>query len=132
MFSKTFVLAAAGAAFIGLGGSTGAFAQEATPAPEIDNFKPSLTRAEVVAQTRAAAEAGLIARNDADLQRIAAMSFQPYKSRAQVTAEAIEARRLGLVVHGELPLPQATPAQLESIRLAGERALMSQRLLALK
>lgn len=132
MFSKSFALAAASAALIGLGAAGSAFAQEATPAPEIENFKPLLTRAEVVAQTRAAAEAGLIARNDADMQRIAAMGFQPYKSRAQVTAEAIEARRLGLVVHGELPMPEATPAQLESIRLAGERALMSQRLLALK
>lgn len=131
MFSKTFVLAAASAAFFSIG-TGAAFAQEATPAPEIDNFKPQMTRAEVVAQTRMAAEAGLIARNDADFQRIAAMGFQPTKSRAQVMAEAVEARRLGLVVHGELPMPEATPAQLESIRLAGERALMSQRLLAQK
>lgn len=132
MFSKTFVLAAASAAVFSLGGTSAAFAQEATPAPEFDNFKPQTTRAEVVAQTRRAAEAGLIARNDADFQRIAAMGFQSTKSRAQVMAEAVEAGRLGLVVHGELPMPQATPAQLESIRLAGERALMSQRLLALK
>lgn len=131
MFSKTFVLAAASAALFGIG-TGAAFAQEATPAPEFDNFKPQMTRAEVVAQTLMAAEAGLIARSDADIQRIAAMGFQPTKSRAQVMAEAVEAKRLGFVVHGELPMPQATPAQLESIRLAGERALMSQRLLAQK
>ncbi|MBI5716787.1 MAG: DUF4148 domain-containing protein [Burkholderiales bacterium] len=129
MFSKTLLIAAASAALLGAGG---AFAQEATPAPEIDNFKSTKTRVEVAAETAAAAQAGLIARNEADVQRIAGAGFQPYKSRTQVAAETIEAIRLGLVVHGELPIPEATPAQLASIRLAGERALLGQSLLAQK
>lgn len=128
MFSKTLLIAASAALF----SASGAFAQEATPAPEIDGFKPVKTRAEVAAETAAAAQAGLIARNDADFQRIAGAGFQPYKSRTQVVAETIEARRLGLIVHGELPIPEATPAQLASIRLAGERALLGQSLLAQK
>lgn len=128
MFSKALLIAASAALF----SATGAFAQEATPAPEIDHFKPSKTRAEVVAETVAASQAGLIARNDDDMQRIAGMGFQPSKSRPQVVAETLEAKRLGLIVYGELPTPEATPAQLESIRLAGERALMGQRQLAQK
>ncbi len=128
MFSKTLLVAAS----VALLSASGAFAQEATPAPEFDNFKPSKTRAEVVAETVAAAQAGLIARNDADVQRIAGQGFQPYKSRTQVVAETLEAKRLGLIVHGEMPMPEATPAQLESIRVAGQRALMGQSLLAQK
>jgi len=128
MFSKTLLIAASAALF----SATGAFAQEATPAPEIDNFKPSKTRAEVVVETVAASQAGLIARNDADVQRIAGMGFQPYKSRTQVAAETLEARRLGLIAYGEMSMPEATPAQLESIRVAGQRALMGQSLLAQK
>jgi hypothetical protein len=46
-------------------------AQEASPAPEIDNFLSAKTRAEVQAETVAASRQGLIARNDADVQRIA-------------------------------------------------------------
>jgi len=125
MFKKTVLLATLMAA-------AGAMAQEATPAPEFDQFKPAKTRAEVVAETAAAAQAGQIARNDADLQRLAGQGFRAVKSRAQVVAETAEARRLGLIPHGELPMPQATPAELDSIRLAGERALLGQSLLAQK
>jgi len=128
MFSKTLLVAASAALF----SATGAIAQEATPAPEIEHFKSSKTRAEVVAETVAASQAGLIARNDADVQRIAGMGFQPYKSRTQVAAETLEAKRLGLIAYGEMSMPVATPAQLESIRVAGERALMGQSLLAQK
>ncbi len=128
MFSKTLLVAATAALF----SASGAFAQEATPAPEFDHFKPSKTRAEVVAETAAAAQAGLIAHNDADVQRIAGLGFQPYKSRTQVAAETLEAKRLGLIAYGEMSMPEATPAQLESIRVAGQRALMGQSLLAQK
>lgn len=44
------------------------------------------------------------------------------KTRAQVRAEAIEALRLGLVSHGDFTARDATPAELELIRLAGLRA----------
>ncbi|MCW5635147.1 MAG: DUF4148 domain-containing protein [Rubrivivax sp.] len=129
MFSKKLVLAAASAALFG---ATGAFAQEATPAPEIERFVSQKSRAEVAAETIAASQAGLIARNDHDAQRIAGLGFQPGKARVQVVAETLEAKRLGLIVHGELPIPEATPAQLESIRVAGQRALMGASVLAMK
>ena len=129
MFSKKLALAAASAAVFG---AAGAFAQEATPAPEIERFQSTKTRAEVLAQTIAASQAGLIARNDGDLQRIAGLGFQPGKARVQVVAETLEAKRLGLIVQGEQPIPEATPAQLESIRVAGQRALMGGSVVAMK
>lgn len=44
-------------------------------------------------------------------------------SRAQVRAEAIEWRRLGLLPHGEGQRRVPTPAELESVRQAGLRAI---------
>jgi hypothetical protein len=125
MFSKlssaSMIAAAAAAALVF--GATGVLAQEATPAPEIDNFVSTKTRAQVIAETRDAARSGLIARNEADEQRIAAFGFVSLKTRGQVVAETVEARRLGLTTYGEAGEPTATPAQLESIRIAGLRAL---------
>ena len=46
-------------------------------------------------------------------------------SRTQIQAEALEARRLGLSDGGEGPAVEATPAQRESIRLAGLRAVQA-------
>lgn len=116
-------LIATAVATAALFGFSGAFAQEATPAPEIDNFKPVKTRAAVIAETQDAIRQGAIARNEADVQRLAAEGFQPLKSRAQVRAETMAAIRMGLVNHGEAGAPQATPEQLEQIRVAGLRAL---------
>lgn len=48
--------------------------------------------------------------------------FVSVKSRVEVRAETREAIRLGLVPRGELT-PVPTEAQLELVRLAGERAL---------
>lgn len=53
---------------------------------------------------------------------VVAKSAMPAVSRVQIQAEAIEARRLGLTDGGEGPAAEATPAQRESIRLAGVRA----------
>ena len=122
MFKKTFIAAlGAGLTVIGAGAS----AQEATPAPEFDRFASTVSRAHVAQQTEQAAQAGLIARNDADLQRLAAMSGPGVKSRAQVNAETQTAKSLGLVVYGETDVPSATMRQIEQIRIAGERALRS-------
>jgi hypothetical protein len=44
-------------------------------------------------------------------------------TRAQVRAEAVEAMRLGLNANGDREHRQPTPAQLESIRQAGLRAI---------
>jgi hypothetical protein len=104
-------------------GTCAAIAQEATPAPEIDNFVSTKTRAAVIAEIQDAARRGLIARNDADAERIAAMGYRSVLPRAQVRAETAMAVRLGLTRYGEGTAPQATPAQLEQIRTAGLRAL---------
>jgi len=50
--------------------------------------------------------------------------FSGTASRTQVRAEAIEARRLGLLDgHGDRDPVQAAPAQAESMRQAGLRAI---------
>ncbi len=108
--------------------SATAFAQEATPAPELQHFASTTSRAEVTAATAQAARAGLIARNDADIERVAGLGVVPQKSRAQVHAEMIEARRLGLVAFGEGAAPLASAEQLEAIRLAGLRASQAKQL----
>lgn len=127
-FHKLLLVAAT--AGVALLGAAGARAQEATPAPEIDAFKAGKSRAEVRAETVAAAQAGLIARNDADMQRLATAGFQASKPRANVQAETLAAARLGLTRYGEAGAPEATRAQLEAITLAGERAPTSTSLVA--
>jgi Spy/CpxP family protein refolding chaperone len=105
-----------------------AVAQEATPAPEIDNFVSTKSRTQVIAELLEAQRAGRIARNDFEEQRLAFADFKSTKTRAQVIAETREAIRLGLVARNEFDynnprLP--TQGELELIRLAGERALSS-------
>lgn len=97
-------------------------AESPTVAPEIDNFMSTLSRAEVRAGTLAAIQSGQIVRTEADELRLAFDHTPSMLTRAQVLAEAAEARRLGLIAHGEQSAPVATPAQLEQIRLAGQRA----------
>lgn len=98
-------------------------AGEATVAPEIDNFVSMKTSAEVHAETLAAIRSGRIARNEADFERLAFDTKPSMLTRAQVLAESAEAHRLGLIAYGDGVAPVATPAQLESIRMAGLRAL---------
>lgn len=65
---------------------------------------------------------------EADAAQLATASVSQVASgasRAQIQAEAIEARRLGLSDGGEGPTVEATPAQRESIRLAGLRAVQA-------
>jgi hypothetical protein len=119
-------------ATVALLGTTAAIAQEATPAPEIDNFVSTKTRAEVISETQDAARRGLILRNDADAERIAAIGYRSVLPRAQVRAETAMAVRLGLTRYGEGAAPQATPAQLEQIRAAGLRALQGSQTVASK
>jgi hypothetical protein len=120
---KPTVFTAAG--IVAMLGSSLAFAQEATPAPEFKNFVSTKTRAEVVAETKQAARQNLIPRHEGDTARIAQEGFKPLKTRAQVRAETAEAIRLGLVHHCEAAPPEATAQQLEQIRLAGWRALQA-------
>jgi Domain of unknown function (DUF4148) len=116
-------LLAALTASIAILGATTTLAQEATPDADAERFVSVRSRAEVVAETQDAMRRGLIPRNERDSQRIVDRGFLSIKSREQVQAEAAEALRLGLIGHGEAGPPQATPAQLEQIRLAGLRAL---------
>ena len=63
-------------------------------------------------------------------QRIAAARFESTQTRARVRAETLEAARLGLIPFGDVPMPMATLEQAEHIRLAGLRALDTDRTLA--
>ena len=67
----------------------------------------------------AALKAGTLERGEASVDHKPRVST---KSRAQVAAEGREALRLGVVGHGEGPAPVLTPAQAESIRMAGLQA----------
>jgi Domain of unknown function (DUF4148) len=83
------------------------------------------SRAEVHAEALAAvkARAGTMTYGDGTLldHMLSTPSTLP---RAQVRAEAIEARRLGLMDHGDHGQPRLpTPAELESVRQAGVRAI---------
>jgi hypothetical protein len=84
----------------------------------------TVSRAEVVAQTREAMAAGQIVNGE----RVSPQeSAQPVtmiatKTRAQVAAEAREAMRLGLIANGEQPLPASTPEQEAMIAAAGLEA----------
>lgn len=126
---KPNILAAA-TAVIAIVCATTTPAQEASPAPEFDSFASTKTRAEVIAATQEAARRGLIPRNEADTQRLVTQGFKSTKSRAQVRAETLEAVRLGLVQHGEAGAPEATPQQVEQIRMAGLRAARSEQVAA--
>lgn len=80
----------------------------------------ALTRAEVRDAAIAAYMSGLIARGEVS---VASPSFDRMpKTRAQVRAETLEAIRLNAISRGNLNT-EPTPAQLESIRAAGLRAL---------
>ena len=94
-------------------------AQEASPAPEFDNFTPARTRAEVIAETRDAARRGLIAHNEIGEPWFLCQDLAPIRSRAQVRAETAKAVRMNLAYVGESGMPAPTTDQLHRIRQAG-------------
>jgi Domain of unknown function (DUF4148) len=82
------------------------------------------SRAEVQAEAVAANKrrAGVVTYGDSPmLDRLRSTSST--LSRAQVRAEAIEARRLGLIERGDVEPRLPTPAEQESVRQAGLRAI---------
>lgn len=81
-------------------------------------------RAEVHAEAVAANKArlGTITYGDAPLRARLLPGTSTF-TRTQVRAEAIEARRLGLVSAGEAEARLPTPAEAESVRQAGLRAI---------
>jgi hypothetical protein len=82
----------------------------------------TLTRADVQAQLFAARAAGHVAHGERSV--VIAEVGTPL-TRAQVRAETLEAIRIGAIDRHE-DSTQPTAAQLESIRLAGQRALAMQ------
>jgi hypothetical protein len=94
---------------------------EGTPGyPRAATVESTRARADVRAETTAAVREGLIARGEQ--QQPEAQVFVAAKSRAEVKAETLAAMRMGLIPRGEAPARDATVAELEQIRLAGERA----------
>lgn len=92
---------------------------------QLSALPPQRSRAEVQAEATAANKARAGASTYEDSARLDQMRSTPSTlSRTQVRAEAIEARRLGLMGYGERDEPRLpTPAELESIRQAGLRAI---------
>jgi hypothetical protein len=124
----------------------GAVALSAQAQTSIDSAQ---LRAKQRAEVRAAVAAGEIPRGEApfgdlrppqslraraDVKRDEGDGYRSeqivsVKSRVEVRAETREAMRLGLIPRGELN-PVASEAQLEQVRLAGERALSMSRAVA--
>ena len=95
-----------------------AFAQEGD-FPSAPNLSTK-SRAEVKAELVAAVRAGAVGAGEASPTPVPASTL----TRAQVRAETLEAMRLGLVGSSyEADIRVPTPAELESIRLAGLRAV---------
>ena len=116
-------LTSATAVFVSLVLSTAVRADDVDPFGfEKEHFNSSKSRAEVIADLKAAQAAGqLPVFGELGVRFADAPSV---KSRAQVVAETREAARLGLLSgYGELGPKQATPEQEKQIELAGIRAV---------
>lgn len=116
---KTLMAAAVFSAFA----SGAALAQEATP-DTWQKVSSSASREQVRNEAVTALKAGQIEFGEAS-RGFDAPSASGL-SRAQVLAETREAQRLGLVHYGEAQVRVASAADLESIRVAGLRAVDSQ------
>jgi hypothetical protein len=88
---------------------------------EKDHFVTAKSRAEVVADLKAAQVAGQLP--VAGEVGVRFVDVPSTKSRAQVVAETQEAQRLGLLTYGEAGPRDATPAEEQQIRMAGMRAV---------
>ncbi len=117
MITKTFITAAIaliGAIVTTAPAFAGDISEDHTPP-----FVSTLTRAEVIAATLQARDAGLIPGGE---QFTFIEEQGPSLSRAQVRAETLEALRVGAINRREKnAFP--TAAQLESIRMAGLKAV---------
>jgi Domain of unknown function (DUF4148) len=94
-----------------------ATAGEATPDYPMA-YTSTTTRAEVKQATIDARAAGLIASGE---RSVINESTGSTLTRAQVVAETLEAIRIGAIAYGEAS-PVITPAQLDSIQMAGMKA----------
>lgn len=117
MTTKTLAIAVA-ATFSTLIGSTAAMAADADPG-YLQPYVSQTTRADVQQQTLTAHAMGQLRHGELP---VVATDFEAMKTRGQVHAETLEAIRLGAISQGEgNALP--TMMQLDSIRMAGERAV---------
>lgn len=114
------ILITAATALIALAGAGSALAVEATQDFTGQSLS-TLSRDEVRSERAAALRAGTLVRGEASVTPLAASTL----SRAVVVAETREALRLGVLGSNEAEIRTATPAQQESIRSAGLRAVES-------
>jgi len=119
MNTKTFITVAI--ALIGAVAGTAATAGEATYGYPVV-YTSTLTRAEVRAEAVRALAAGEVSTGE---RSIVVGSVGMPLSRAQVIAETLEAIRIGALSRGEQNV-FPTAAQLDSIRMAGERTVAMQ------
>lgn len=118
MNSKLFIAAAV--AMLGIASASPALATtgEATPDYPMP-FTSTVSRAEVQQATARALAAGLIPHGE---RSVVVEATGTALTRAQVQAETLEAIRVGAISRGEHNT-FATPEQLESIRMAGQKAV---------
>jgi len=107
-------------AFVALAGAGSVFAVEATQDFAVPTLS-SQSRADVRNELAAALRAGTLTHGEASVAPAPAST----QSRAVVIAETREALRLGVIGSNEAEIRSATPAQQESIRMAGLRAVES-------
>jgi hypothetical protein len=103
------------AAALALFAASGSFAVEGTQDFPVPAYKAGTARAAVVAQVKDAAPQYV---GEASAAPVAVSTLE----RARVVAEAREALRLGLIGPSE-SVPAPTAAQIDQIRVAGERAV---------
>src|SRR4030095_4913023 len=115
---KRSTLIATVTALVALAGAGSAFAVEATQ-DDVAQTVSGQSRASVRDELVAAPRAGTLTRGEASAPSVPLST----ESRAVVAAETREAVRLGVAGANEAEIPMATPAQQESIRQAGLRAL---------
>ena len=122
MNSKLAISTTIATALIALAGAGSAFAQEGTQDFSARQTLSSQSRADVKAELAAAQRAGTVTvygYNEASPAQVASSTV----TRAQVVAEAREGVRLGLVPFNHEATRAATAADLEAIRVAGQRAV---------
>lgn len=114
---------------LALGAAAGlSFANDPLPvydsqALQISSPPAEEARSQVQSPVIGAEAAGLIERGEATAPEAQRQLGNSYLSRAYVQAEATEAYRMGLVAQGE-SYPEPTPAQVQQMQLAAERAVM--------
>ncbi len=101
--------------------------QDTIALPHLADTAPHDTRMQVQSPVIGAEAAGLIERGEATAPEAQRHEARSFLRRDYVQAEAAEAYRMGLVAQGE-SYPEPTPAQVQQMQLAAERAVMDTQL----